>query len=129
LPLQIRVLIVDDEPDVRMALRAIVEFAGMGLEVCGEAPDGPAAIELLETADPHVVILDYRMPQLDGIETAALMRRRRPDQPIILYTAQLDTRLEAAAAAVGINACMPKIDLENLPELAAALAGTGPTDR
>lgn len=64
----IRVLVVDDQPLVRAGVRAVLERDD-GLEVAGEAGDGRAALQALRRAPADVVLLDLRMPVLDGIET------------------------------------------------------------
>ncbi len=67
----IRVLVVDDQPLVRQAVRAIL--ADGGAEVVGEAADGHAAVELTSTLRPDVVLMDIRMPGMDGIEATSLI--------------------------------------------------------
>ena len=63
----ISVLLVDDQPLLRMALGMVLE-AHDDLSVCGEAGDGAAAVELTAQLNPDVVLLDIRMPVMDGIE-------------------------------------------------------------
>ena len=63
----IRVLLADDEDLVRSGLRAIID-AEHDLEVVGEAADGREATALVRRLAPHVVLMDIRMPQLDGME-------------------------------------------------------------
>jgi len=80
-----RVLIVDDEPDVRLLLRAQLETAGH--EVTGEAADGAEAIERCDDSQPDVVILDLLMPRVNGFEAIPRLRTNHPDVGIIAYTA------------------------------------------
>ncbi|HWC14089.1 MAG TPA: response regulator [Actinomycetota bacterium] len=79
------VLIVDDDPDTREVLRLHCEF--LGFHVVGEAANGLEAIELAEQHQPSFVILDQRMPMLEGPETAARLRLVVPDVTIIAFTA------------------------------------------
>jgi DNA-binding NarL/FixJ family response regulator len=72
-PITIRVVIADDEQLVREGLRMILE-AEPDLEVVGEASDGREAISLVESERPDVVILDIRMPYLDGVEATRELR-------------------------------------------------------
>ena len=65
-----RVLIVDDEEDMRALVRATIEIANEGLTVAAEAPDGETAVDLVRTEHPEVVVLDHRMPGTSGLETA-----------------------------------------------------------
>jgi DNA-binding NarL/FixJ family response regulator len=77
------VLLVDDEPLVRVGLRAVLE-AQPGLEVVGEAADGAAVIPLVRRLRPDVVMMDVRMPLMDGIEATRAVLRTVDDPPKIL---------------------------------------------
>jgi DNA-binding NarL/FixJ family response regulator len=77
------VLLVDDEPLVRMGLRAVLE-AQPGIEVAGEAADGAAVIPLVRRLRPDVVMMDVRMPLMDGIEATRAVLRSVDDPPKIL---------------------------------------------
>jgi DNA-binding NarL/FixJ family response regulator len=77
------VLLVDDEPLVRMGLRAVLE-AVSGIEVVGEAADGAAVIPLVRQVRPDVVMMDVRMPLMDGIEATRAVLRSVDDPPKIL---------------------------------------------
>jgi CheY-like chemotaxis protein len=109
------VLLVDDEPDVLTLLR--IALASYGFEVVGEAGSGAEAVELWRGFDepPDVVILDNRMPDLTGLEVAAVMLAEAPDQLIVMCTSIPDGETRRAAAAAGIAACLPKRDLDLLP--------------
>jgi DNA-binding NarL/FixJ family response regulator len=120
---QIPVLVVDDMDDMRALVRLIVRTANEGLTVAGEAANGSEAIDLADTLNPAVIILDELMPGLGGLETARRILARRPDQRIILFSAYLDDRIRDAAREVGITACLSKVDYEILPEVIRAAAG------
>jgi two-component system nitrate/nitrite response regulator NarL len=81
----VRVLIVDDEEDVRVLLRNQLERAGY--EVAGEAADGGEAMELCETTQPDAVILDLLMPRVNGFEAIPKLRTKHPMIGIVAYTA------------------------------------------
>jgi DNA-binding NarL/FixJ family response regulator len=80
----LRVLIADDQGIVRGGLRMILEAAG--IEVVGEASDGKVAIELAGRLKPDVVLMDIRMPTLDGIEATRRLVRDHPALKIIVLT-------------------------------------------
>jgi CheY-like chemotaxis protein len=104
----IRVMVVDDTDHVRRMLTSMLSLDGF--EVVGNAADGPQAIENVEQADPDVVVVDYKMPGMDGLATARGIRAARPDQVMILYTAYIDDKLEKAAAEAGISICIGKVE-------------------
>ena len=104
----IRVMVVDDTDHVRRMLTSMLSLDGY--EVVGDVASGPAALEAVEAAEPDIVVIDYKMPGMDGLDTARGIRRRRPDQVMILYTAYIDQALEQAAAEAGISLCIGKVD-------------------
>ena len=79
----IRVLIVDDHPVVRRGLRVLLEVQD-GIEVVGEAGDGPAALALAAEQKPDVILLDLKLPGLDGLAVLAELRARQGHQARIL---------------------------------------------
>jgi DNA-binding NarL/FixJ family response regulator len=81
----IRVVLVDDEALVRSGLRLILE-GDPALRVVGEAGDGQAGIELVAANDPDVVLMDIRMPRLDGLAATRELLAERPDLKIIVLT-------------------------------------------
>ena len=119
---RIGALIVEDDEDVRRLIRILIEAAGEGLFISGEASSGREALERLDACDPQVVVLDHVMPGLSGIETAARIRERRPDQRIILCSAYLDDELSEQADAAGIGTFLPKERLSEIPAVLRAAA-------
>jgi DNA-binding NarL/FixJ family response regulator len=117
----IRVLIADDEALVRGGLRMILE-AQPDIEIAGEADDGRAALELAARAHPDVVLMDIRMPTLDGLEATRrlLAGGTRPPRVLILTTFDLDEyvyeALRAGASGFLLKSARP-------PELVAAVRG------
>lgn len=103
-----KVLVVDDTDHVRSMLVDMLELDGF--EVAGQAASGPEAIELAHRVVPDVVVMDYKMPGMDGLTAAKQIRDHRPSQAIILYTAYLDPRLEAQAKDAGIALCIGKVE-------------------
>ena len=105
----IRVLIVDDQAMVRAGFRMIVE-AEQDITVVGEASDGVDALELCARSKPDVVLMDVRMPRMDGIEAASrLLAQRAVNTPrvLMLTTFDLDDYVYAALRA-GVSGFMLK---------------------
>jgi two-component system nitrogen regulation response regulator NtrX len=77
------VLVVDDEDDIRSSLRMILEYEGMETV---EAASGEEALKNLDRSPPEVVLLDIKMPRMDGLEVLAELRERAPDLPVIMIS-------------------------------------------
>lgn len=114
----VRVLVVDDTDHVRSMLVNMLNLDGF--DVVGEAVDGHDAVRVAEEADPHVVVMDLRMPHLDGIEATRQIKARRPHQVVLIYSAYLDESVDQRAGAAGARRCLPKLD--GLVELERELA-------
>lgn len=121
----ISVLIVDDEEDMRSLLRMLIEDADEGMRVSAEAADGLAALARWEEHQPEVVVLDNRMPGMDGLHVAAEILRQRPSQRIVLFSAHLDEATAAEAARLGVGTCMSKTEVEKVPAAIRRLAAAG----
>ena len=97
--MSIRVAIVEDQELVRTGLRMILDAAD-GIEVVGEAADGADVPDLVRRAAPDVVLMDIRMPDVDGIEaTRRLAASGSPARVIVLTTFDLDEHVQAALRA------------------------------
>lgn len=118
----LRVVVVDDQPDVRLLLRVALDQPGEGLEVVGDAPDAIGAIAAIDETRPDVVILDHMMPGTTGIELAGTLLARWPDLVIILCSAWISDELRASARDAGIRAAVSKSSISELPALIRALA-------
>jgi two-component system chemotaxis response regulator CheY len=104
----IRVMVVDDTAHVLRMLTAMLTLDGF--EVVGDASSGAAAIEAVADADPDVVVMDYRMPFMDGLTAARRIREMRPGQIVVLYTAFVDAELEREALDAGVSLCVGKVE-------------------
>ena len=109
-----RVLIVDDEDDMRSLLRILIEMANGGLSVAGEAADGQEALDRWREEQPDVVLMDQRMPGPSGLDTAERILAERPTQSIILFSAYLDEAITTAAEGIGVRKCVSKADASAL---------------
>lgn len=113
----VRVLVVDDEADLRLLMRTMLDLDPR-IEIVGEAADGGEALERYAELAPDVVLLDLRMPVLNGIEVAERILGEHPEQAIILFTAFLDPDLMAEATALGVRSVIGKGDIDALlPEI------------
>ena len=106
--MSVKVLVVDDTEHVRNMLVEMLELDGFS--VVGKADSGQTAIDLASEADPDVVVMDYKMPEMDGLATTRTIKDKRPGQAIILYTAYMDPDLEARAKQSGIALCVGKVE-------------------
>jgi DNA-binding NarL/FixJ family response regulator len=115
------VLVVDDSPVFRRGMGRAVRLHN-GLELIGEAEGGEAALEAIERLRPDVVLLDLRMPDIDGLEE--LERLRDLDPPpackVLIVSASLVEQVEQAAGAAGAAGCVSK-DLARADICATAL--------
>jgi DNA-binding NarL/FixJ family response regulator len=100
----LRVLVADDCEPLRKRVRSELEEAG--LTVVGEAADGAQALTQAAAHHPDVVLMDLRMPRMDGIEATRTLRLQQPDAQVVLWTgddhAQLDRAIRKSGAQVGV---------------------------
>ena len=100
-----RVLVVDDDPDARTLMRRVLETKSV-FQVVGEAADGVEALERMEELQPQLVIMDVRMPQMDGIQATRRIKERWPDTAVVGFSAFGDKEREMLDA--GANAYILK---------------------
>jgi CheY-like chemotaxis protein len=91
------ILIVDDNETSRRAVRSVLQ-AETAFEICGEAADGIEAIEKVRELKPDLIILDFSMPRMNGLEVARHLRARNSSVPIILFSLHADVFPQDQAA-------------------------------
>jgi len=119
----LRALVVDDEPSVTAALDCFLRIEGYAVRT---ACDGTSALAAVAAQCPDFIVLDLRMPDMDGLEVLRRIRQDHPSIIVILFSAYLDRAVTQQALALGVRACLQKP--LNLPDLSACLrqALTGP---
>jgi DNA-binding NarL/FixJ family response regulator len=110
------VLIVDDSPDVRHVVRKFLE-RDAAFSVCGEAGNGPEAIKKTEALKPELVLLDFLMPGMNGIDVADALKRVLPKTKIAIFSNYTDD-LDRIASIAGIDGVIAK---GSLTEMATSL--------
>jgi DNA-binding NarL/FixJ family response regulator len=108
-----RILIADDDANLRRMIRYFIELR-MQCEVCGEAVDGVDAIEKAGTLKPDLIVLDYFMPVMNGIDVGAVLKKMLPEVPVVMFTGKDSPVIESAAISAGIRAVVPKPDMRRL---------------
>jgi two-component system nitrogen regulation response regulator NtrX len=89
-----RILVVDDEPAVRDALRQVLEYEDMDVKLAASGGEG---LTIFEAFRPHVVLLDVKMAGLDGLETLSRLRETAPDAMVVMISGHgtIDTAVQA----------------------------------
>ena len=121
----IRVVIADDHSLVRQGLRRYLEMAG-DIQVIGEASNGREVLGMMENGvgQPDIVLLDIRMPEMDGLETARKIRQRHPEIGVIMLTAYDDRQFVVEAVRAGARGYVLKArDAEHLIQTVRLVAG------
>jgi DNA-binding NarL/FixJ family response regulator len=108
---RIRVLLADDHALVRQGFRRILEDE-VDIEVVGEAGGGAEAIELERQLDPDLVVLDFGMPEIDGLHAAIEIIRRKPDRRILMLSMYSDEQYVRNALDAGVKGYILKNALE-----------------
>ncbi len=117
----LRIVIADDEPIIRLDLKKMLQ--GLGYEVVAEASDGLKAIDAARSMKPDVVILDIKMPEMDGIDAAKVITEERI-APVLLLTAysQIDLVSRAKEAGVYSYLVKPFKEADLMPQIEVAVA-------
>jgi DNA-binding NarL/FixJ family response regulator len=103
----IEVVLVEDNDVFREALELMLEVTP-DIKVVGAVADGEAALEICPRLDPDVVLVDYRLPGLDGVETTAGLRYACPQVAVVVLTASAETGEVQALLEAGAIACLTK---------------------
>ena len=115
---QIRLVLVEDNQVFREGLELVLGLDS-GIEIVGAAEDGLEAVELVRELRPDVVLMDYRLPGMDGVEATAALLEAYPGAAVIGLTASANVRERQALREAGAVACLSKDD--DLEEIVAAI--------
>jgi DNA-binding NarL/FixJ family response regulator len=116
----VRIMVVDDNPAVRRYLRGVLEQQD-GWKVCDEARNGQEAVERFTQIRPDVLILDFQMPDLNGLDAARVIGKVSPETPILLVTLYLSKHLSDEAKKAGIRGACAKTDISSVVEAVGEL--------
>ena len=110
----VRILLADDHQMARLAVSQLIEEADKDWAVCGEVSDGREAVEKAAELKPDVVMLDFAMPNLDGITAGRQIRALLPNTSVLVYTFMVSPQLEAFVKSVGLQGVVAKADTKAL---------------
>jgi DNA-binding NarL/FixJ family response regulator len=116
----IRILIVDDNFQVRSVLRHLLE-QDANWKVCGEAVDGGDAVQRTKETNPDLMVPDFRMPVMTGLQAARELAKVAPGVPVLLCTAHLSPPLIEQARQVGIQRAVSKLKASDIIDGVRAL--------
>ena len=114
-----RVLLVDDEEEIREGIRVKIDWAGLGFELAGSAANGMDALELAEQLRPDVVLTDIKMPYMDGLELCRRLKPLLPASKLVMFSGF--DEFEYARQAVGMSVSEYILKPINAPELSSVL--------
>ena len=119
-PRLVRILVVDDNPAVRHYLRALLEQQSTW-HVSDEARTGGEALQRIKKNPPDMILLDFQMPDLNGLDVARQITMLFPEIPILMVTIHLSRQLAEEAKKVGIRGACAKTDVGSIVEAVDAL--------
>jgi DNA-binding NarL/FixJ family response regulator len=114
----IRILLVEDNQVFREALELLLGMRA-DLEVVASVGDGSEVVAAVERFKPQVVLMDYRLPGMDGVQATVAVREAHPDVAVVCLTASANAREIEALYAAGATACLTKD--QELDEIVNAL--------
>ncbi len=104
-----RILVVDDNGPIRGLVREFID-SRPGFEICGEAADGMEGIQKGRELKPDLIVLDFLMPRINGLQAALILHEIEPKTPIILFTFYKNAIPMGLAQAAGVSSIISKTD-------------------
>jgi DNA-binding NarL/FixJ family response regulator len=120
----VRIFIVDDSATARAALRTVLEQRSEWV-VVGEAFDGHHALATFHLHTPHLTVMDFIMPKMNGIEAARHLTQGHPDALILMVTTDPSKKLELEARRAGIKGLCGKYEMASLVKAVEAVMNGG----
>jgi|SRR5580704_2973860 DNA-binding NarL/FixJ family response regulator len=109
-----RILIADDSAPIRRGLCTLLEL-NLDWQVCGEAVDGVDAVEKAHQLAPDLILMDFLMPQMDGLQAARKIAESGSYIPILLFTLNLSPQLIELARNAGLRGAISKSEISKIP--------------
>ena len=119
-PVPAKILIAEDNSFMRLRIRQLLEKHS-DWEICGEAHDGEEAIRLAEELSPDIVVMDFLMPEMNGVLAARKLAEREPGIPVLLFTLYISRALAQEARNAGLSGAVSKLSSNQLVEGVEAL--------
>ena len=116
----VRILVADDNPAIRRCLRGLLDHHD-DWEVCDEASNGKEAVERFQEAKPDLIVIDFQMPEMNGLDAARRIVDLSPKTPILMVTIHLSKQLSEEARKVGIRGTCAKGNIHCVVDAVGAL--------
>ena len=116
----VRILLADDSPAIRRCLRGLLDRHS-DWQVCDEASNGKEAVERFQRAKPDLIVIDFQMPEMNGLDAARHIVDLSPGTPILMVTIHLSKQLSEEARKVGIQGACTKGDIHCVVDAVRAL--------
>ena len=109
----VRIFLVEDNAMMRAHLRTVLEKIN-GWAVVGEAEDGRLALEKWSSLAPNLTVIDFVMPEMDGLEAGRKLSAQHPESPVLMVTIDPSSQLEDEARKAGIKGLVQKADVGSI---------------
>jgi DNA-binding NarL/FixJ family response regulator len=116
----VRIMVADDNPAIRRCLRGLLDQHADWL-VCDEASNGKEAVERFKTTKPDLLVIDFQMPEMNGLDAARRIFALSPRTPILMVTIHTSKQLNEEARKVGIRGACAKADINSVVDAVGAL--------
>ena len=116
----VRILLADDSPAIRRCLRGLLDHHADWC-VCEEASNGKEAVERFQQAKPDLIVIDFQMPEMNGLDAARHIVDLSPKTPILMVTIHMSKQLSEEARKVGIRGACTKGDTGCVVDAVGAL--------